>query len=93
MGTQVNRENAGNRNYFEGVMTFEESQRVTMLDTRRSSWGSSPTSTPPYAREQSALEAWRRERALNEAHARLTEYARRGQLGPVDEDKPDPLGR
>jgi hypothetical protein len=68
---------------------FEVSQRRAMQDASRSSF--SPR--PAYAREQSALEAWRRERALNEAHARLTEYARRGQLGPVDEDKPDPLGR
>jgi hypothetical protein len=71
------------------AMTFEESQRRAMQDEGRSSF--SPR--PAYAREQSALEAWRRERALNEAHARLTEYARRGQLGPIDDDRCDPLGR
>ena len=48
---------------------------------------------PTYAREQSALEEWKRERRINEAHARLTEYAKRGQIGPVDDDRPDPLGR
>ena len=69
-------------------MTFEESQRRDMQDAARSSFSPRPT----FAREQSALEAWRRERALNEAYARLTEYAKRGEIGPVD-DRPDPLGR
>ena len=59
-----------------------------MQDTGRSSFSPRPI----YAREQSALEGWKRERQLNTAHARLTEYAKRGQIGPAD-DKPDPLGR
>jgi hypothetical protein len=75
------------------AMTFEESQRRAMHDAGRSSWGSSPTTTPPNAREQSALEAWKRERRINEAHARLMEFAKRGQISPADDDRPDPLGR
>ena len=71
------------------AMTFEETQRRAMQDASRSSFSPRPT----FAREQSALEAWKRERRINEAHARLTEYAKRGQIGSTDEDKPDPLGR
>jgi len=71
------------------AMTFEETQRRAMQDAGRSSFSPRPT----FAREQSALEAWKRERLLNEAHGRLVEYARRGQLGPADDDRPDPLGR
>jgi len=70
-------------------MTFEESQRRLAMHASRDTW----TPRPIYAREQSTLEAWRRERELNTAHARLTEYAKRGQIGPVDDDRPDPLGR
>jgi hypothetical protein len=68
---------------------FEARQRRAMQDAGRSSF----RPRPAYAREQSALDAWKRERELNTATARLMEYARRGQLGPTDEDKPDPLGR
>lgn len=88
---------------------FEIRQRVTMLDAGRSSWSGAGrdvlrksafdntsvkrVTQPNWLAAQSALEAWKRERALNAAHARLAEYARRGQIGPVDDDKPDPLGR
>lgn len=69
-------------------MTFEDRQRVAMLDQYRSAWR--PTWAQPaerrlYEIEQAAERARQTQRAL-------LDHAKQGQLAPPDEG-PDPLGR
>lgn len=69
-------------------MTFEDRQRVTMLDAHRSSFR--PTWAQPAERRLYQVEqAVAAARAMQRA---LIDHAKQGQLAPPDEG-PDPLGR